>query len=310
MKSTPYPQNIKPMLATLTDKAFDSTEWVFEFKFDGYRVVSKKFKNEVQLSSRNFLSFNELFPQITKDLLKLKHNAVLDGEAVVLDEEGIPSFQLLQNYKKTGKGNIVYYVFDILWFEKQNVENKTLLERKDILRSVIKETDSLQYSEHIVKEGEKLFSLTQKKNFEGIIAKKADSQYHENFRTKEWLKIKTEKRQEAVICGYTEPRNSRKHFGALILGVYEKKKLRYIGHTGSGFNEERLNELYKKLQKHITTASPFENKISVNNPVTWVKPRLVCEIKFSNWTNDGHMRHPVYMGLREDKSPAEVVKEA
>lgn len=297
------------MLATLTDKAFDSKEWVYEFKFDGYRVVSKKYKKDVELASRNLLSFNELFPQIKKDLLKLKYNAILDGEAVVLDEDGIPSFQLLQNYKKTGKGNIVYYVFDILWLEKENIESKTLIERKDILRSVIKENDSLQYSEHIINDGKKLFALTQKKNFEGVIAKKADSKYYENFRTKEWLKIKTENRQEALICGYTAPNNSRKHFGALILGVYNKKKLIYIGHTGTGFNEAGLKELYTKLQKYKTNVTPFEKKISVNNPVTWVKPKLICEIKFSNWTDDGHMRHPVYMGLREDKSPEDVVKE-
>jgi len=309
-QKSPYDYNLKPMLATLTDKPFDNKDWVFELKFDGYRVISKKFNKDVELVSRNYLSFNDLFPQIRKEVAKIKHNCVLDGEVVILDENGVPAFQLIQNYKRTREGNIVYYVFDIMWYEDENIEDYTLLERKELLQKILPKSDLIQYSEHFPKEGKKMFKIVEKQGYEGLIGKKADSKYYENSRSQEWLKIKTEMRQEAVICGYTEPRNSRKHFGALVLGLYDKKgKLIYIGHTGTGFNEAGLKELYNKLQKYVTDTSPFKERVLVNNPVTWVKPELVCEIKFSNWTGDGAMRHPVYMGLREDKSAKEVKKE-
>jgi bifunctional non-homologous end joining protein LigD len=307
--SSPYDYNLKPMLATLTDKAFDGKDWVYEIKFDGYRVISKIYKKNVELVSRNFLSFDELFPQIRKELKKVKHNVVLDGEVVILDENGIPDFQLIQNYKRTRQGNIVYYVFDILWYGDEKIEEYTLLERKELLKKVLPKSELIQFSEHYEQYGKKLFKEAAKQGFEGLIAKKNTSKYYENVRTKEWLKIKAEQRQEAIICGYTEPRNSRKYFGALILGVYEKGKLKYIGHTGTGFDEQGLKELYKKLQKYVRESSPFEKRVLPNNPVTWVEPKLVCEIKFSNWTGDSIMRHPVYMGLREDKAASEVVKE-
>jgi len=297
------------MLATLTDKPFNHKDWVFELKFDGYRVITKKFNKSVELLSRNFISFNELFPQIRNDVLKIKHNCVLDGEVVILNDEGVPEFQLIQNYKRTREGNIIYYVFDILWYENENIEQYNLLERKDLLKKILPKSDLIQYSEHFPKDGKRMFKIVEKQGYEGLIAKKSDSKYHENTRSQEWLKIKTEMRQEAIICGYTEPRNSRKHFGALILGLYEKGKLKYIGHTGTGFNEDGLKELYNKMQKHVIEKSPFEERVLPNNPVTWVKPHIVCEIKFSNWTDDGAMRHPVFVGLREDKSPKEVKKE-
>lgn len=309
MKTFPYSYNLKPMLATLTDKAFNGKDWVFEIKFDGYRVISKIYDQEVELVSRNYLSFDELFPQIKKELKKIKHNVVLDGEAVILDEEGVSNFQLIQNYKRTREGNIVYYIFDILWYGDEKIEDYPLLERKKLLKKILPKSKLIQYSEHFEEQGKKIFAEAKKQGLEGIIAKKADSKYYENSRTKEWLKIKTELRQEAIICGYTEPRNSRKHFGALLLGVYEKGMLKYIGHTGTGFDEEGLKGVYKKLQKYVRETSPFEKKPLPNNPVTWVEPVFVCEIKFSNWTGDSVMRHPVFMGLREDKSAKEVVKE-
>lgn len=148
-KANPYNYNLKPMLATLTDKAFDSKDWVFEIKFDGYRVISKIFKGSIELVSRNYLSFNELFPQIRKELKKIKRDVVLDGEVVILDDDGIPEFQLIQNYKRTREGNIVYYVFDILWYENENIEQHTLLERKKLLQKILPKSDLIQYSEHI-----------------------------------------------------------------------------------------------------------------------------------------------------------------
>ena len=310
MKSSPYSYNLKPMLATLTDKSFNGKEWVFEIKFDGYRVISKIYDKNVELVSRNYQSFDELFPQIKKELQKVKHNVVLDGEVVILNDNGISDFQLIQNYKRTREGNIVYFVFDVLWYEDENIENYPLFERKELLKKVLPKSDFIQYSEHFQEYGKKLFSAAKKQGLEGLIAKKINSKYYENSRTKEWLKIKTEMRQEAIICGYTAPRNSRQYFGALMLGLYEKGKLKYIGHTGTGFDEEGLKDVYKKLQKYVRETSPFEKRPLPNNTVTWVEPVLVCEIKFSNWTGDSIMRHPVFMGLREDKPAEEVKKES
>jgi len=297
------------MLAALIEKPFDNKDWIYEIKFDGYRMISTIQNGNVEMASRNQISFSSKYPQLKNIMKKIKHNAVLDGEVVAVDSSGNPQFQLLQNYQKTGIGNIIYYVFDMLWIDGHNIENLPLVERKKLLRKIIPETNEIQYSDHIFRDGKQLFEAAQENKLEGIIAKKAESKYYENVRTKNWLKIKTHKRQEAIICGFTEPRGSRKFFGALILGVYENKKLRYIGHTGTGFNEENLKSFHKIFNKYIQVESPFEKKPKTNMPVIWMKPKLVCEIKFSNWTEDGNMRQPVFLGLREDKSPEEVVKE-
>ena len=306
----PYPKKIKPMLATLADKPFNSKEWIFEIKWDGYRVISKNRNNSATLTSRNLTSFNRLFPEIKSSLQTIKGDFVADGEVVALDETGRPNFQQLQNYRKTGKGNIVYYVFDLLWLNGYSTEALPVTERKELLKELIPVLDNVIYCEHVVNDGVKLFKAAKKQKIEGIIAKKADSLYYENARSANWLKIKTESTIEAVICGYTEPRGSRKYFGALILGIYNEGKLTYIGHTGTGFNHLNQKTIFKLLQNYTAKVSPFTIPPKPNAPVTWMKPVPVCEVKFSHMTNDGVLRHPVFIRMRDDKKAEEVTMSA
>jgi bifunctional non-homologous end joining protein LigD len=300
---------IKPMLATLHDAPFDDPNWVFEIKWDGFRAIADCANSKVELYSRNLISFNDRFGPIVKALQKAKLNAVLDGEVVVVDDKGKSHFQLLQNYQQTGEGNIIYYVFDILFWKGNDLRKLPLIERKKILKKILPRNARIKYSDHHPKEGKKFFKVAQTQNLEGILAKDIHSLYRTNQRSREWLKIKISMQQEAVIGGFTEPRGSRKNLGALVLGVYERGKLVYIGHTGGGFNEKNLGIIYDKLRKLKTNISPFSTKFKTNAPVTWVLPKLVCEIKFEEWTGDGHMRQPIFLGMRPDKDPKEVRKE-
>ncbi|OQP68506.1 non-homologous end-joining DNA ligase [Niastella populi] len=306
---TPMPKNIIPMLATLTDGPFDDTDWLFEIKYDGYRAVSYLHGNDITIMSRKNLSFNSKFHPVVEALQELNMEAVFDGEIVALNEEGKSEFQLLQQWQKSGKGELVYYVFDILWLNGYNLMELPLYERKSILQQVLPEHAMVRYSDHVEKAGEQFFTAATEQGLEGIIAKAKVSRYTPTIRTKQWLKIKTNQRQEVVIGGFTETRGSRSHFGALVLGVYEKNKLIYVGHTGSGFTEQSLAAVYKKLKPLITPTTPFDKKPKTNMPCTWVKPVLVCEVKFSEWTKDNILRQPIFMGLREDKNAKDVHKE-
>jgi len=305
----PMPHEIKPMLAKLTDGPFDSEEWIFEIKWDGYRAIAEIEKGEVNLYSRNLISFNRKYRSIIETLEAFEHNAVLDGEIVVLNADGTSSFQKLQQYDERPSPNLCYCVFDILYLDGHNLRDLPLLERKKILKEVLPNIFNLKYSDHIEHEGIKFFELAKKNKLEGIMAKRADSVYRLGLRSDQWLKIKIISAQEAIICGFTAPRNSRKNFGALILGAYEKGRLVYIGHTGGGFTEVLLASTLKLMKPLIQKESPFDVKIKTNEKVTWVKPQLVCEIAFSEWTNDGHMRQPIFQGMRIDKKAKEVVRE-
>lgn len=308
----PFPKSVSPMLATLTGKPFNGDNWIFEIKYDGYRIIALIKNKKVKLTSRKQQDYSERYIHVTKELeKKIKNDVVLDGEVLIEDENGISNFQLLQNYTRTREGHVIYYVFDILWLDGYSLEKMPLIERKELLKKIIpKNSNFIKYSDHVEKEGKKLFKLAIDKGLEGLIAKKTTSLYYEGERSDDWLKVKTEKRQEVVICGYTEPRASRKYFGALVLGVYEKGKLIYAGHTGTGFDYATLKDTYNLVTKFRQKESPFEDVPKTNMPVTWMKPELVCEIKFSNWTSDGLMRHPVFMGIREDKKAKDVVRES
>jgi bifunctional non-homologous end joining protein LigD len=303
------PSGIAPMLATLTDKPFDDDDWLFEIKWDGYRALSYIQKGKVELLSRKNLSFNAKFSPVAQALKELGAEAVLDGEIVSVNSEGKGDFQLLQQWQKTGKGQLLYYVFDILWLNGKSLVDLPLTERKEILKSILPENDIIRFSDHIVGKGKEFYEEASRQGLEGIMAKKADSTYSPDVRTRQWLKIKTHRRQEAVICGFTEPRRSRKYFGALVLGVYENGELKYAGHTGTGFTEKLQADVYKKLKPLIAKETPFDKKPKTNMPCTWVKPKLVCEIKFGEWTQENIMRIPVFLGLREDKNPKEVTRE-
>ncbi len=297
------------MLTTLVNEPFDSKDWLFEIKWDGYRAIGSVINGNVDLYSRNNISFKERYTTVTDALKDFSNDVVIDGEIVALDQHGLSRFQYLQNWQKDQEGELVYYVFDLLWADGYDLTQLPLIERKKILQQIIPESAVIRYNDHVEKKGKEFFEVAKRQGLEGIIAKNKNSCYDLNVRSRNWLKIKTAARQEAVICGFTAPRASRQYFGALILGIYEDDKLVYSGHTGSGFNEKLLKETWNKLRPLITDKCPFETKPKTNMPATWVKPKLVCEIKFQEWTQDHIMRVPIFMGLRTDKKPTEVKKE-
>ena len=298
----------KPMLATLADQAFDDRDWVFEIKWDGFRAVAEWQKGKLKFYSRNGLSFTGKYPTIAAELKKLKQDAVIDGEIVMMNEENKPEFQKLQQYEDNKHLPLIYYVFDLLFLNGEDLRDLPLLERKKRLKKLVGKNPVIRYCDHFEEYGIDFFNKAAENNLEGIIAKRASSRYVTGIRTREWLKIKHQQNREAIIVGYTEPRNSRKYFGALILGEFEGNTLRYLGHTGTGFNSKTLAELWEKMQPLKTASSPFKEKVKVNSPVTWVKPKLVCQLHFTEVTEGGMLRHPVYLGLRTDKSFKEVQK--
>ncbi|RKT00905.1 LOW QUALITY PROTEIN: bifunctional non-homologous end joining protein LigD [Chryseobacterium defluvii] len=297
---------IRPMLAKSFDKAFDKKDWVFEIKWDGYRAIADLSNDSPLFYSRNGISFLSKFQKVSRDFESQKHKMIIDGEIVAYDDQGKPSFQLLQQIGDNPDLALVYQVFDLLWLNGHSTENLPLLQRKELLKEALVETDIIKYCDHIPEKGIEFFEQMKKMKLEGMIAKKADSLYIENHRTTDWLKIKFSDTDEAIICGFTEPRGSRKNFGALILGKYIGGELTYCGHTGTGFNSTTLAEMYQRLEKLIIKKSPFETIPKTNMPVTWVQPELVCEIKYSEITKDGIFRHPVFVAIREDKEPEEV----
>jgi bifunctional non-homologous end joining protein LigD len=303
------PKNLSPMLATLTEEAFDRDGWIYEVKWDGYRVLAEIHKGDVRLYSRNDNTLNEQFEVLVKDLENLNADVLLDGEVVVVDDQGVSRFQLLQNYMREPGGRLMYYVFDILHYNGHDLRSLPQIRRKEILTKVITPTDFVKISDHIETKGKEFFKAAKKHGLEGIIAKNASARYQTGTRSRDWLKIKSVMQQEAIICGFTEPRGSRKHMGALILGVYKNKELTYAGHTGGGFTHDLLKETKERLTPYIIKDCPFKHKPRTNAPVTWLKPSLLCEVKFQEWTDDGHMRQPIFLGLREDKKPVEVKEE-
>ena len=298
----------KPMLATLVEKPFDDPDWIFENKFDGYRTLALIEDDNVELLSRNRNSFTKNFKPITEELKKLNHQAVLDGEVVVEDEKGRSNFQFLQNYLKTGKGKLLYYVFDILNLDGNDTTNLTLLERKQLLEMLVSKSklSNVIYSEHINEKGIDFLKVAAQKESEGIIAKRASSTYVIGRRTNDWLKIKLSQQEEAIIIGISEPRNSRTYFGALLLGQYEGNKLKFIGKCGTGFTQEILKELHTKFSKYFVDKSPLDQKLPIRDKIQWIKPKFVCQVKFAEWTDDNHLRQPVFLGLRVDKPAKEV----
>lgn len=299
---------IHPMLASLHPKAFDDPDWVFEIKWDGYRAIADLRNKETLLYSRNGISFARKFQSIAADLSAQEYDMVLDGEIVAYDASGKPSFQLLQQVDEHPDLALVYHVFDLLWLNGHSTEMLPLLQRKELLKEALQETAQVQYCEHIPEQGIAFYERLRAMQLEGMVAKKSDSVYRQNYRSQEWLKVKFTNTEETIICGFTEPRGSRHKFGALILGKYINDVLTYCGHTGTGFNHKSLEEMYARLQPLITGKSPFEKVPKTNAPVTWVKPVLVCEIKYTEITKDGIYRHPVFVGLREDKTASELNK--
>ena len=303
----PMPHGIRPMLATLVREPFDHPDWLFEVKWDGYRAVAEIMDGEVALYSRNLLPLNRKFFPIADALREFRFDAVLDGEIVVVDDLGQPDFELLQNYRETGSGHLLYYVFDLLYFQGHDLTGLPLLRRKELLKKVLPIAPKIRFSDHIRQDGVLYFQIVRKKGLEGIIAKQAQSVYQIGRRSRQWLKVKTQLTQEGVIAGFTQPRGGRKDFGALVLGVFNGGDLTFIGHAGGGFGAKNLEEIREKLDPLIQKECPFKVKPETNTPATWVKPELVCEVVFHGWTDEGVMRQPVFLRLREDKAAREVV---
>lgn len=303
------PWQVHPMLCTLIDEPFDKPNWLYEIKWDGYRAIATKSEHDLQLYSRAGTDFSESYPPVLEALRDIAHNVILDGEIVVVDDQGKPHFEWLQGWRKTGTGSLHYYIFDILWCDGHDVRTMPLSERKKLLKSIIPKDSVLRYSDHIEKNGVTLFRQMQDRGLEGIVAKDADSPYRENDRGTAWLKIKTHMRQEVVIGGFTEPRGSRSYLGSLVVGVYKNGQLEYVGHSGGGIPDAQRKQLRDRLLKLERKTSPFAVEPKPNAPVHWVRPELVCEMNFTEWTDEGYMRHPAFVGMRVDKQPPAVKRE-
>lgn len=304
-----FPVEYRPQLATLAEEPFDNDDWIFENKFDGYRALAQINNGNVELVSRNGISFNSKYKELVEILSDVKDEMLLDGEIVVEDSKGKSHFQWLQHFNENPKkGTLKFYVFDILYFKGYDLTGLELLQRKKILKAILPKLKNIVYSSHTIGEGIETFKAIEKLGGEGVIAKKSASKYYENRRSKDWLKIKTVKQQEMVIGGFTEPSGSRNGLGALLVGYYEGGKLMYSGKVGTGFSDEILKDLRKKLDRIERKTAPFETPPKM--PKThWVSSTLVAQLKFSEWTESGSLRHPVFIALRTDKNPKDITRE-
>ena len=320
-KPSSIPKNIEPMLATLVNEVVQAQGWIYEMKWDGYRAVAYLNKDRVNICSRNNKSFNEKFYPLHETLQQWNIDAVVDGEIVVVNEHGFPDFGGLQLWRSEDDGELLYYLFDILWLDGFSVMHLPLEERKQLLKAIVPKTNPhIRFSETLKDSGEEAFRLAKQLHLEGVMAKKSGSIYTIGKRTKDWLKIKTEKRQELVIGGYTHNEGSNKLFSALLLGIIEDGSFNFITPVGTGFNKKLQEEIVKKLRPFETRTCPFSTVPDYNKPsrfrpnppkatVKWVKPKVVAEISYREQTRGGAIRQPSLKGLREDKKPSEVVRE-
>ena len=317
IKKSKQPSFIQPMLATLTKDYFSSNDWLYEHKFDGERCLVFKKNGIVKLISRNDNVMNASYPELVTALESQNaDNFIVDGEIVSLDKAGLSDFELLQqriNLQKNvnaqqKKVPITYCIFDVMYVTGYDVRQLPLTARKQILKNLLKYNKTLVYTEHVIGDGIRVFKQACKSKWEGVIAKRMASTYV-GTRSRDWLKFKCIMKQELVIVGYTEPKGSRKYFGALLVGYYKDKKLYYAGKVGTGYSQETLALLGKKLQKLAIKKCPLSNYNTSAKGVRWVKPILVAEFQFAQWTNRGRLRVGRYKGLRDDKAAQDVVKE-
>lgn len=317
-KRDPLPKISTPMLATLVDEPFDDADWLFEIKWDGYRAIcTVREDGTIELVSRNGLDLLEKFPEMSElanawSTLPI----VVDGEIVSLDAQGRSSFQRLQESLTSRRGGsaartrpaLTFAAFDLLYADGKDLRKTPLEERKALLERAVADDELVLYSKHVAGKGRALFAQAEKQQLEGIIGKRRDSLYVER-RTRDWVKIKAQLMQECVIGGFTEPRGSRSGFGALLLGLYEGKQLHYVGHVGTGFNAKLLRSLTADLKKIERKTSPFAGRVDSNTKAHWVEPKMVAQVRFTEWTRDGYLRQPAFLGLRLDKNAKECVRE-
>lgn len=314
-KKAAWPDSFFPQLATLVSEPPQGEQWLNEIKFDGYRLLAFIRKGDVRLMTRRGQNWTEKFDPIAKELTRFPiQNGILDGEVVVQNPDGTTNFQKLQNYLKHKKETpLLFYVFDLPYFLDHDLTGTRLVERKNVLRELIRthqaRIPSVQYSDHVAGSGTSVFKAACEAGAEGIISKRADSLYVQK-RSKSWVKVKCKKRQEFVIGGYTTPLGSRTHFGSLLLGYYDEAgRLVYSGNVGTGFNEESITNIYERLVKLERDHSPFDTPVRhplKKREIHWTSPLLVADVEFTDWTDEGILRHPSFMGLREDKRPREV----
>lgn len=321
-KRSKMPEKVKPMLATLVSEPFDNPEWTYEVKWDGYRSIVYINKGTVELSSRNNKSFTEKYYPLVNTIKAWTINAVIDGEILVIGKDGKANFGALQNWRSEADGDLVYYAFDLLWYEGKDISGLPLSERQAILKEILPTNDDhVRLSQVFTASGLEFFEAAKKMQLEGIMAKKSSSTYHPDARSKEWLKVKVNQRQEVVIGGFTKNEGSSKTFSSLLLGVYENGKLEYVGKVGTGFNAKTQKEMMEQFKPLITDTIPFSAEPDVNKPsrfrpnppkaeATWLKPELVCEVSFAEVTSDGVFRHPSFEGMRADKKAGDVVRES
>jgi bifunctional non-homologous end joining protein LigD len=320
----PMPTAIHPMLATTVEKPFDDPEWLFEIKWDGYRAVAFIKDGKARLVSRHQNDLTAQYPELQNLPSFIKaESAILDGEIAALDEEGRSSFSLMQQRTGVREGGrrakakpdipVLYYVFDLLYLDGYDLRRVALEERKELLAQMIDGSGLVRYSDHFPS-GTALFEAAKQKGLEGILAKRRGSVYEERH-SREWLKVKITQTLDCVVGGYTDPEGSRQYFGSIVLGLYDKRgKLIHIGQAGTGFDQMMLKQVGQELKKLETSRSPFPNGVEALRKVHWVKPELVAEIKFSEWTHEteeggAKLRAPVFLGLRKDKDPKECVLE-
>lgn len=318
LKKQGQPHWVAPMLATLTEDYFSDPNWIYEEKFDGMRCIAIKKKGQVTLYSRNARNINHTFPEIVVELEKIdSKDYVIDGEIVSFDEKRVSSFSTLQNRMNVldvsrikGKvPTVYYYAFDMMYWDQYDLRGLPLLFRKQLLKHFFPFTNKVRYTTHVKGRGVAFFKKAEKKGWEGIIAKRANSLYLGK-RSRDWLKFKCSHGQEFVIGGYTSPQGSRKDFGALLIGYYDKKgTLHYAGKVGTGYSFQTLASLGKKLFRIEVKKCPFTHTPK-EKKAHWVRPHYVCEVDFTEWTKDRKLRHPRFKGLRTDKIAKNVKRES
>jgi bifunctional non-homologous end joining protein LigD len=320
-RQAPMPSVIRPMLATAIEKPFDSDEWVFEIKWDGYRSVAFMDDGKLRLVSRNDNDMTALYPEIGDLPTYFRgKRLIVDGEVVAVDEQGRPSFSLMQQRTGIRHGRfrapghvdvpVLYYAFDLIYLDGYDLHRVNLEDRKRLLGEILIPGENIRFSDHQVGQGTALFEVAAQRGLEGIVAKRRNSCYEEK-RTREWLKIKITREVECVIGGYTEPEGTREYFGSLVLGLYDKQaRLIHVGQAGTGFDRKMLADMWKLLQKLETKTNPFHGPVDAGRRAHWIKPELVANIKFTEWTHETNeggvkLRAPVFLGLRNDKAPRE-----
>jgi len=317
------PGFVEPMKALLVDKLPQGPNWIYEVKFDGYRALAVKNGAKVALFSRNAKSLVDRYPEVAEAVASLDvKQIVLDGEVVAVDAQGRSSFQLLQSSFSPGmvRPTLLYYIFDILNLDGRDVTRLPLTARKELLEAaLVGAPKAIRLSSGLEATPAPLLAEMKKRGLEGLIAKDATSKYESGRRSGAWVKFKWSNEQEFVIGGYTPPKGARTGFGAILVGYYEGEKLLFASKVGSGFDTKLLKSLLARFQKIVQPKCPFANlperlpgglTAGEMRTCTWVKPELVCQVRFTEWTRDRHLRHPLFLGLREDKGAREVVREA